>query len=175
MQQRCKQRRYVGGLPNALDTLGWAQLLGGELEWAKSPFVESITLVKEIGDKLALWSNLAGLACVVGAEGQALVAARLLGAAKTIMEAIGYRPEPQQGAMIELHRASSPDGAAHGRGALPRRKVLKVLLSIVAVVVIAAMVALLWLVTPFERSGVGAQDATPSEAGPASSTTTRAT
>ena len=41
------------------------------------------------------------------------------------------------------------------------------LLSIVAVVVIAAMVALLSLVTPFERSGAGAEDVTPSEAGPA--------
>jgi DNA-binding CsgD family transcriptional regulator len=51
--------------------------------------------------------NLAGLAYVVGAEGQALVAARLRGEAEAIMEAIGYRPEPQQGAMIELHRASS--------------------------------------------------------------------
>ena len=51
------------------------------------------------------------------------------------------------------------DGAAHGVGTIPRRKVLKVLLAIVAVVVIAAMVALVVWTAPLARSGVGEQDA----------------
>ena len=51
------------------------------------------------------------------------------------------------------------DGAAHGRGAFPRPKRLKVLLTFVTVVVIAAMVALMVWVAPVTRSGVGAQDA----------------
>ena len=53
------------------------------------------------------------------------------------------------------------DGAAHGVGTIPRRRRLNALLTIVAVVVIAAMVALLvWAGAP-ARSGVGAQDASP--------------
>jgi hypothetical protein len=57
------------------------------------------------------------------------------------------------------------DGAAHGRGTVPRSKRSKVLLNTVAVTVIAAMVTLLAWVTTLEKSGVGAQDATPNEAG----------
>jgi predicted ATPase len=48
---------------------------------------------------------------------------------------------------------------------VPRSKQSKVLLNIVAVTVIAAMVTLLAWVTALEKSGVGAQDATPNEAG----------
>ena len=59
------------------------------------------------------------------------------------------------------------DGATHGRGTAPRRRQPKVLLNIVAVVVIAAVVALLELVPPIERSGVGVQEAIPSGAGSA--------
>ena len=54
------------------------------------------------------------------------------------------------------------DGAAHGVGAIPRRKRLNELLAIVAVVVIAAMVALLVWASPLARSGAEAQDANPS-------------
>ena len=53
------------------------------------------------------------------------------------------------------------DGAAHGVGTIPRRKRLNVLLTIVAVVVIAAMVALLVWAAPLATSRVGAQDANP--------------
>jgi hypothetical protein len=56
------------------------------------------------------------------------------------------------------------DGAAHGVGTIPRRKRLNVLLTIVAVVVIAAMVALLVWAAPLATNGVEAQDA---GAGPA--------
>ena len=53
------------------------------------------------------------------------------------------------------------DGAAHGVGAIPRRKRLNELLAIVAVVVIAAIVALLVWTPPLATSRVGAQDANP--------------
>jgi ammonia channel protein AmtB len=53
------------------------------------------------------------------------------------------------------------DGAAHGVGAIPRRKRLNELLAIVAVVVIAAIVALLVWAPPLATSRIGAQDANP--------------
>ena len=51
------------------------------------------------------------------------------------------------------------DGAAHGVGTIHRRKRLNVLLTIVAVVVIAAMVALLVWAAPLATNGVEVQDA----------------
>ena len=51
------------------------------------------------------------------------------------------------------------DGAAHGVGTIPRRRRLNALLTIVAVVVIAAMVALMVWAGAFARSGVGEQEA----------------
>ena len=59
------------------------------------------------------------------------------------------------------------EGALQGVSTIPRRKRLKVVLAIVAVVVIGAMVALLVWVAPLARSGVGAQDAN-ANAGPVS-------
>ena len=53
------------------------------------------------------------------------------------------------------------DGAAHGVGTIPRRRRLNALLTIVAVVVIAAMVALMVWAGAFARSGVGEQEANP--------------
>jgi hypothetical protein len=53
------------------------------------------------------------------------------------------------------------DDAVQGVSTISRRKRLNVVLTIVAVVVIGAMVALLVWVAPLARSGVGAQDANP--------------
>src|SRR5215212_12250578 len=50
--------------------------------------------------------SLEGLACVAGAEGEAVRAARLFGAAEALMEAIGYRLVPQENAILEPYRAS---------------------------------------------------------------------
>jgi predicted ATPase/DNA-binding CsgD family transcriptional regulator len=103
---RERRRGFMGLLPRALDTLGWAALLGGERERAKAMLAESLTLSKELGDKGTLSMSLEGLACVAGAEGEALRAARLFGAAEALMEAIGYRLVPQENAMLEPYRAS---------------------------------------------------------------------
>ncbi len=56
------------------------------------------------------------------------------------------------------------DGALQGGNTRPRRSRLPVVL---AIVVIAAMVALLVWAAPLARSGVGAQDANPNNAGSA--------
>ena len=54
--------------------------------------------------------SLEGLACVAGAEGYALQAARLFGAAEALMEAIDYRLVPQERAVLEPYRARVRSG-----------------------------------------------------------------
>jgi len=95
----------MGLLPTALDTLGWSVLLGGDLERAKAMFEENLTLFKELGDKRGASYSLEGLACVAGAEGDVVRAARLFGAAEALMEAIGSRLAPQEIDMLEPYRA----------------------------------------------------------------------
>ena len=96
----------MGLLPRALDTLGWAALLGGEPERARAVLAESLTLSRALGDKGTLLMSLEGLACVAGAEGEGLRAGRLFGAAEALMEEIGYRLVPQERAVLEPYRAS---------------------------------------------------------------------
>ena len=96
----------MGLLPRALDTLGWAALLGGEPGRAKAVLAESLMLCKELGDKGTLLMSLEGLACVAGAEGDGLRAAKLFGAAETLMEGIGYRLVPQERAVLEPYRVN---------------------------------------------------------------------
>ena len=103
---RERRRRFTGLLPRALDTLGWAAFLSGELGRAKTVLAECLTLCKELGDKGTLLMSLEGLACVAGAEGEGLRAARLFGAAETLMEGIGYRLVPQERAVLEPYRVN---------------------------------------------------------------------
>ena len=104
---RERRRRFTGLLPRALDTLGWAALLGGDLGRAKTVLTECLTLCKELGDKGTLLMSLEGLACVAGAEGEGLRAARLFAAETlTLMEGIGYRLVPQERAVLEPYRVN---------------------------------------------------------------------
>ena len=100
------ETEVYGLAPRALDTLGWAALLGGDLGRAKTVLTECLTLCKELGDKGTLLMSLEGLACVAGAEGEGLRAARLFGAAETLMEGIGYRLVPQERAVLEPYRVN---------------------------------------------------------------------
>jgi predicted ATPase/DNA-binding CsgD family transcriptional regulator len=103
---RERRRGFMGLLSRPLDNLGWAALLGGELGRAKAQFGENLTLSKALGDKRTLLMSLEGLACAAGAEGKAIRAARLFGAAEALMEAIRYRLVPQERAVLEPYRAS---------------------------------------------------------------------
>jgi predicted ATPase/DNA-binding CsgD family transcriptional regulator len=103
---RERRRGFMGLLSRPLDNLGWAALLGGELGRAKAQFGENLTLSKIRGDKRTLLMSLEGLACVAGAEGEAIRAARLFGAAEALMEEITYRLVPQERAVLEPYRAS---------------------------------------------------------------------
>jgi len=103
---RERRRGFMGLLSRPLDNLGWAALLGGELGRAKAQFGENLTLSKKRGDRGTLLMSLEGLACVAGAEGYALQAARLFGAAEALTEAIRYRIVPQERAVLEPYRTS---------------------------------------------------------------------
>ena len=50
--------------------------------------------------------SMEGLACVAAAEGEALRAARLFGAAEALMDVIDYRLVPQERAVLEPYRGS---------------------------------------------------------------------
>ncbi len=104
---RERGRGFTGMLPRALDTLSWATLLGGEPQRAKAKFEEDLTLSKELDDKATITTSLEGLACVAGANGEALRAAKLFGAAEALMEATGYGFSPQESTMVEPYRASA--------------------------------------------------------------------
>jgi non-specific serine/threonine protein kinase len=103
---RERRRGFMGLLSRPLDNLGWAALLGGELGRAKAQFGENLMLSKVRGDKVTLLMSLEGLACIAGAEGETIRAARLFGAAEALMEGIGYRLVPQERAVLEPYRAS---------------------------------------------------------------------
>jgi predicted ATPase/DNA-binding CsgD family transcriptional regulator len=102
---RERGRGFMGMLPRALDTLGWATLLGGEPQQAKAQFEENLALSKGLDDKATITTSLEGLACVAGANGEALRAARIFGAAEALMEATGFGFLPQENAMVEPYRA----------------------------------------------------------------------
>jgi DNA-binding CsgD family transcriptional regulator/tetratricopeptide (TPR) repeat protein len=102
---RERGRGFEGLLPRAIENVGWAALLGGEPQRAKARFEKSLTLSKELGDRATITTSLEGLACVAGANGEALRAARIFGAAEALMEATGFGFLPQENAMVEPYRA----------------------------------------------------------------------
>jgi predicted ATPase/DNA-binding CsgD family transcriptional regulator len=104
---RERGRGFMGMLPRALENLGWVTLLGGEPERAEVQFEETLTLSKELDDKATITMSLEGLACVAGANGEALRAAKLFGTAEALMGATGYRLSPQESAMLEPYRAGA--------------------------------------------------------------------
>jgi len=103
---RERRRGFMGLLSRPLDNLGWAALLGGELGRAKAQFAENLTLSKVRGNKGTLLMSLEGLACVAGAEGEALRAAKLFGASESLQATVDYRLVPQERAVLEPYRAS---------------------------------------------------------------------
>jgi ATP/maltotriose-dependent transcriptional regulator MalT len=104
---RGRGRGFEGMLPRLIDNLSWATLLGGEPQRAKAQFEEDLTLSKELGDRATITTSLEGLACVAGANGEALRAAKLFGAAKALMEATGYRFGTLESDMVEPYRTSA--------------------------------------------------------------------
>ena len=75
--------------------------MGGDLQQAKALYKESLTLCRELGAKAGAADSLEWLACVSGAEGEALRAARLFGAAEALREALGIRMSPDERTLEE--------------------------------------------------------------------------
>jgi DNA-binding CsgD family transcriptional regulator len=88
-----------------VDNLGRAALLQGEHERARISYRESLTLCKELGDKMIASESLDGLACICAAEGEAERAAILFGAGEALFEAVGGQHEPGEAAMREPYLA----------------------------------------------------------------------
>ncbi len=77
------------GIAISLDNLGAVALQLGDLAQAHEQFSESLRLSSEIGDKQGMATSLIGLASAALAEERWLLAAHLLGAAETRLDAIG--------------------------------------------------------------------------------------
>jgi DNA-binding NarL/FixJ family response regulator len=102
-----RERGYKGGLEFVLDNLGWAALLQGDPKRARSYYRESLMLCKELGDKIVASESLEGLACIAGAEGEALRAARLFGAAEALREAVASQHTPEEDALRQPYLATA--------------------------------------------------------------------
>jgi predicted ATPase/DNA-binding CsgD family transcriptional regulator len=93
--------RPRGPVKGPLERLGWAALLRGDQEQAKTWHVENLRLSQELGNKLIATEGLEGLACAVGTKGDAERAAKLFGAAQALREAVGYPQPPGERAVQE--------------------------------------------------------------------------
>jgi ATP/maltotriose-dependent transcriptional regulator MalT len=86
-----------------LHSLGWAALVGRDLQRAKALHKDSLELCYDLGDKGFACYCLEGLACVAEAEGEAKRAARLFGAAEALRQAIGITLASDKLALVEMH------------------------------------------------------------------------
>ncbi|MGH2531141.1 MAG: LuxR C-terminal-related transcriptional regulator [Thermomicrobiales bacterium] len=78
----------------ALGDLGHAALLAGDRARAKDAHAKSLTLMTGTGDPWPVGRNLVGCAWLAGIDGEAMRAARLLGAAAAISETLGLPFDP---------------------------------------------------------------------------------
>src|SRR5207237_8775782 len=69
--------------------LGMVGVLAGDLNTAKSRFVESLEVARQIDNRLGQYWRLAGLGWHAANSGQLRVAARLLGAAEAVATGAG--------------------------------------------------------------------------------------
>ena len=106
----CREHGYKSGLQYALDNLGWAAMLQGDHERARTSYEESLVVSKVLGDRKIASESLEGMACLFAAEGEALRAARLFGAAQALFEAVGavaFKLSPEEEAWREPYRATT--------------------------------------------------------------------
>jgi hypothetical protein len=74
-----------------LFNLGLAVMIGGDLDESKPLFRESLSIARQIDDRVAQYLLLDALGYHAASSGQAPLAARLLGAAQTIRTGVGAR------------------------------------------------------------------------------------
>jgi non-specific serine/threonine protein kinase len=92
-------RKHLGdriGIADALGKLGAVALRRGQPERARTLHLQSLPLLRELGDRERIARELVGIAELALARGRAAPAARLLGAAEAIREAIGAPATPDE-------------------------------------------------------------------------------
>ena len=128
----CRALKDEGGTARALMLLGTAARYRGDGERAEARFAESLALCRQIDDSLAIAGSLAGMAGVAEADGHPERAARLLGAAQTLLDRGGARTSPAD--LIDYDRIAAAlragrtvygrDGAwAEGRSLSPEQAI----------------------------------------------------
>jgi predicted ATPase/DNA-binding SARP family transcriptional activator len=125
---QCREHGYKASLNFALDNLGWAALLQRDHERARAYYEESLLVCRELGHKKIASDSLEGLACISGAQGEALRAGRLFGAAQAlhVREAVAFEHTPQEDAWREpyLKAARSELGEAAWERALAQGRTM---------------------------------------------------
>src|SRR5829696_130377 len=89
-----------------LNNLGWIAFLRNDLGKAVDLYKQSMALAWETGMYTVVLDDLVGFACLAGAQGDAVRAAQLCGAAEALHEATGYPRDPISQAEMEPYVAS---------------------------------------------------------------------
>jgi predicted ATPase len=89
-----------------LNNLGWIAFLRNDLGKAVDLYKQSMALAWETGMYTVVLDDLVGFACLAGAQGDAVRAAQLCGAAEALHEATGYPQDPISHAEMEPYLAS---------------------------------------------------------------------
>ena len=95
-----------GDVSIGLQNLGWIAFLRNELGKAVDRYKQSLTLAWDTGFYALVLDDLVGFACLAGAQGDAVRAAQLCGAAEALHEATGYPKDPISHAEMEPYLAS---------------------------------------------------------------------
>src|SRR5215203_3553697 len=95
-----------GDVSICLNNLGWTAFLRNDLGKAVDLYKQSLALAWETGMYTVVLDDLVGFACLAGAQGDAVRAAQLSGAAEALHEATGYPQDPISQAEMEPYLAS---------------------------------------------------------------------
>ena len=96
----------------ALAQQGAAAMRGGERQAARAAYAASLRLARERNEQTWVAASLVGAAHLAHSRGDPAAAARLLGAAAAIQEAIGQRDQPDDGLTDAVRRTLGDDDFA---------------------------------------------------------------
>jgi hypothetical protein len=95
-----------GDVSVGLQNLGWIAFLRNDLGKAVDLYKQSLALAWDTGLYALVLDDLVGFACLAGAQGDAVRAAQLCGAAEALHKATGYPKDPISHAEMEPYLAS---------------------------------------------------------------------
>ena len=104
LRERTNRNYY---LAEVLENLGWAALLEGSSEQAKSLFAESLELRRKLGDKLTAPNTVKALASAAAAQGEAERTARLYGVVEKLNEVMGTPQDAGEDALTGPYLAAA--------------------------------------------------------------------